>query len=945
MKLSVFKVLTGKSKSSKSYSNISGTKTYDITKKQYKEIKKKACPWKFTVVESPSSTSYLAREVLVYSYIQNNGIQQLKFQNKNGQKISTQTQLPFYFSKPFTISNEFYYYEIKVIKNNNNSKIYFGLGISSYIFTELPGTTINTICYHSSGLIYAAGSVVAYAKVVNEGDVVGIGYYPSNGNIFFTLNGDFVQTISGSVLNRQRFYPHLGSDGECILEVNFGLNHFLYTPEESNKYLTTEELNNRNIKKNENEKLEEDANTTFFNDSFSTIPRLNVPTTGSSSRVNTSSSVDATNNASYIENVNKKTTDNVDFFESIENTNSNYTSNISNTQKNSSSTIFSPFTDSSSSNFNSMPSSSSTLFNSSSSNNNNFGLNSQSSLFTIKEDDSKDNALVPFSSTDTNKSNALVPFSSNNTNKSNALVPFSNNNSNTMSMINTTNSSNPFLIYNNNNTSFNNTNTNTINNYNGFMNNNNNYNTYTTPLSYNPNNPFNDMMKNTNINNSNLMANTSFNSSYNNNNINNFNTFSTINNGNNNTMGTSSSFRNTNSFNSSNPFNNYNLNSSSNTFGNNGFTNTTNNNTMFSSSSSINNSSLPNNTLSKSWTPSSSLTTSLATSQGSFNALTTTSLTTPMLTITRSMTYADKTKNTSFASLGINNNDTKHLSINNIISSSSSLNINNTVASTGNNLSEKSFEIDTKQTSPILSNMSGSNLSSPINSPFGSSFNSLSFSGSPKPLNTNTVNNDLTSSNANILSGLNKDSSFSFSNSSITRSKTFAGTGSNGSYGASQSNVFNMNNLMINTTFKDDLNSKNQSPISTPTTPIYQNTGTSLGKSPYSNPFSTPLNNNSPSSYGNPFGTPTNEIRPLSLGASPIQSSNLSFHMPIIPNNTVATHNTGTSYHTSWDNSFNNSFNNSFVLNTNTTSAPMVTTNLTGVKSIHSSSNPFEGIQ
>jgi len=308
MKLSVFKVLTGKSKSSKSYSNISGTKTYDITKKQYKEIKKKACPWKFTVVESPSSTSYLAREVLVYSYIQNNGIQQLKFQNKNGQKISTQTQLPFYFSKPFTISNEFYYYEIKVIKNNNNSKIYFGLGISSYIFTELPGTTINTICYHSSGLIYAAGSVVAYAKVVNEGDVVGIGYYPSNGNIFFTLNGDFVQTISGSVLNRQRFYPHLGSDGECILEVNFGLNHFLYTPEESNKYLTTEELNNRNIKKNENEKLEEDANTTFFNDSFSTIPRLNVPTTGSSSRVNTSSSVDATNNASYIENVNKKTT-------------------------------------------------------------------------------------------------------------------------------------------------------------------------------------------------------------------------------------------------------------------------------------------------------------------------------------------------------------------------------------------------------------------------------------------------------------------------------------------------------------------------------------------------------------------------------------------------------------------------------------------------------------
>eukprot|EP00833_Pecoramyces_ruminatium_P014728 jgi/Orpsp1_1/1188760/evm.model.d7180000067012.1 len=300
--MGMFKILKGKKKSSKpQYNGSNGTiNSYDITKKQYKEIKKRACPWKFTVVESSSTNSYLTHDVLVYSYIQNNGIQQLKFQNKKGVKVSSQTQLPFYFSKPFCISDEFYYYEIKVIKNVD-SKIYFGLGLSNYMFTDLPGTTTGTVAYHSSGLIYANGSVVAYAKVINEDDVVGIGYYPSNGNIFFTLNGKYIQTLSGDVLHKQRFFPHLGSDGECTLEVNFGMTHFIYVPNESNKYLTTEQLNNRNIKDNEqSESREDDLNNAFkdSNTSFSSPKDNNISKDPSSTEV--------TNNASYIENANKK---------------------------------------------------------------------------------------------------------------------------------------------------------------------------------------------------------------------------------------------------------------------------------------------------------------------------------------------------------------------------------------------------------------------------------------------------------------------------------------------------------------------------------------------------------------------------------------------------------------------------------------------------------------
>jgi len=428
--MGMLKLFKGKKKSSKTHYN--GTNgvinSFDITKKQYKEIKKRTYPWKFLTVENPSTNSYLTRNVLVYSYIQTNGIQQLKFHNKKGEKVSSQTQLPFYFSKPISISDEFYYYEIKVIKNED-SKIYFGLGLSSYMLSDLPGTTKGTVGYHSSGLIYANGSIVAYAKVVNEGDVIGIGYYPSNGNIFFTLNGKYVQTLSGDVLHRQRFFPHLGTDGECTLEVNFGMKDFVYVPDESNKYLTTEQLNNRNIKNNEVvENREDDLNNVLFKDSNTSIssPRDNAISSSSSKEPSTT---EVTNNTSYIENANKKIDNSkIDFFESIDKTDTNYTSNVSSSGllQNSNSTIFSPLTDSSSSfNYNTLPSSTSTMFNK-----NNFG-SSNSTLFPIAEDSST--ALVPASSTNNNNmfsSNLSNPFSTymNNSNTSNNINNYNYNN-------------------------------------------------------------------------------------------------------------------------------------------------------------------------------------------------------------------------------------------------------------------------------------------------------------------------------------------------------------------------------------------------------------------------------------------------------------------------------------------------------------------------------------
>ena len=45
--MGMLKILKGKNKKNSKSQYISDTNSFDITKKQYKEIKKRACPWKF----------------------------------------------------------------------------------------------------------------------------------------------------------------------------------------------------------------------------------------------------------------------------------------------------------------------------------------------------------------------------------------------------------------------------------------------------------------------------------------------------------------------------------------------------------------------------------------------------------------------------------------------------------------------------------------------------------------------------------------------------------------------------------------------------------------------------------------------------------------------------------------------------------------------------------
>jgi len=87
----------------------------------------------------------------------------------------------------------------------------------------LPGWNLYSVGYHSDdGRKFndAYGGRKYGPEWGKVGDTVGCGYYPATGYVFFTKNGRNLGTAFTGI--RHLWYPTIGADGPCKLEVNFG---------------------------------------------------------------------------------------------------------------------------------------------------------------------------------------------------------------------------------------------------------------------------------------------------------------------------------------------------------------------------------------------------------------------------------------------------------------------------------------------------------------------------------------------------------------------------------------------------------------------------------------------------------------------------------------------------------------------------------------------------
>lgn len=130
---------------------------------------------------------------------------------------------------PVPKQNEVYYWEAKIFDKPDTTLISIGMTTKPYPLFRLPGWHKWSIAYTSSGQrrYNQPFSGTNYAPHYEQGDVVGVGYRPRTGTVFFTRNGKKLEDVVHG-LKTQNFFPTVGANGPCNIQVNFGQMGFVF---------------------------------------------------------------------------------------------------------------------------------------------------------------------------------------------------------------------------------------------------------------------------------------------------------------------------------------------------------------------------------------------------------------------------------------------------------------------------------------------------------------------------------------------------------------------------------------------------------------------------------------------------------------------------------------------------------------------------------------------
>ncbi|RKU45917.1 Protein ssh4 [Coniochaeta pulveracea] len=150
--------------------------------------------------------------------------------------VEARTEIEFFDSEccvlsnlPVPKQNEVYYWEAKVYEKPENTLLSIGMATKPYPLFRLPGFHKYSVAYLSDGVrrYNQPFTPTPYGPTIVQGDVVGVGYRPRTGTIFFTRNGKKLEDVAHGLKN-QNFFPAIGANGPCIVHVNFGQAGFVF---------------------------------------------------------------------------------------------------------------------------------------------------------------------------------------------------------------------------------------------------------------------------------------------------------------------------------------------------------------------------------------------------------------------------------------------------------------------------------------------------------------------------------------------------------------------------------------------------------------------------------------------------------------------------------------------------------------------------------------------
>ncbi|KAL2152374.1 hypothetical protein VTH82DRAFT_5558 [Thermothelomyces myriococcoides] len=144
--------------------------------------------------------------------------------------VEARTEIEFFDSEctvmsnlPVPKQNDVYYWEAKIYEKPETTRLSIGMATKPYPLFRMPGYHKCSVGYFSDGTrrFNQPFSSTPYGPAIVQGDVIGVGYRPRSGTIFFTRNGRRLDDVVHG-LKSQNFFPSIGANGPCVVHVNFG---------------------------------------------------------------------------------------------------------------------------------------------------------------------------------------------------------------------------------------------------------------------------------------------------------------------------------------------------------------------------------------------------------------------------------------------------------------------------------------------------------------------------------------------------------------------------------------------------------------------------------------------------------------------------------------------------------------------------------------------------
>jgi hypothetical protein len=131
---------------------------------------------------------------------------------------------------PLPKINEVYYWEAKMFTKPDSTNVAIGLASKPYPSFRLPGFSKFSVGFFSADGFKAHNypfTSQSYGPAFLQGDVIGVGYRPRSGTVFFTRNGKKLEDAFVG-LYRHNMFPTVGADGAAEIHINLGQAGFVF---------------------------------------------------------------------------------------------------------------------------------------------------------------------------------------------------------------------------------------------------------------------------------------------------------------------------------------------------------------------------------------------------------------------------------------------------------------------------------------------------------------------------------------------------------------------------------------------------------------------------------------------------------------------------------------------------------------------------------------------